>query len=166
MTPVRLEPAALRSRVKHSTTEPLRSLVSACADKLDFKCLLLANVFFFCIQTHLTQTDSVLEKLILKFSADDNKSMHQHPKSSLCIAWGIQNNQSRHFFCSNTFLPQMTKLKCTKDIRLISVVDVVITPMNPYQPIPFHILTFAVFESRILIYASSTSTTYELYQMR
>ena len=27
MTPVRLEPAALRSRVKHSTTEPLRSLI-------------------------------------------------------------------------------------------------------------------------------------------
>ena len=26
MMPVRLEPAALRSRVKHSTTEPLRSL--------------------------------------------------------------------------------------------------------------------------------------------
>ena len=40
--------------------------------------------------------------------------------------------------------------------RLISVVDVVITPMNPYQPIPFHILSFAVFQSRILIYASST----------
>ena len=28
MTPVRLEPAALRSRVKHSTTEPLRSLIA------------------------------------------------------------------------------------------------------------------------------------------
>ena len=28
VTPVRLEPAALRSRVKHSTTEPLRSLIS------------------------------------------------------------------------------------------------------------------------------------------
>ena len=27
MTPVRLEPAAPRSRVKHSTTEPLHSLV-------------------------------------------------------------------------------------------------------------------------------------------
>ena len=27
MTPVRLEPAAVRSRVKHSTTEPLRSPV-------------------------------------------------------------------------------------------------------------------------------------------
>ena len=27
VTPVRLEPAALRSRVKHSTTEPLRSPV-------------------------------------------------------------------------------------------------------------------------------------------
>ena len=26
VTPVRLEPVALRSRVKHSTTEPLRSL--------------------------------------------------------------------------------------------------------------------------------------------
>ena len=26
MTPVRLQPAALQSRVKHSTTEPLRSL--------------------------------------------------------------------------------------------------------------------------------------------
>ena len=26
MTPVRLEPAASRSRVKHSTTEPLRTL--------------------------------------------------------------------------------------------------------------------------------------------
>ena len=34
--------------------------------------------------------------------------------------------------------------------RLISVVDVVITPMNPYQPIPFHILSFAVFQFRIL----------------
>ena len=30
MTPVRLEPAALRSRVKHSTTEPLRSLPCVC----------------------------------------------------------------------------------------------------------------------------------------
>ena len=30
MTPVRLEPAALRSRVKHSTTEPLRSLDNIC----------------------------------------------------------------------------------------------------------------------------------------
>ena len=37
-------------------------------------------------------------------------------------------------------------------IRLISVVDVV-GAMNPYQPIPFHILSFAVFQSRILIYA-------------
>ena len=34
MTPVRLEPAALRSRVKHSTTEPLRSLIFAIICKL------------------------------------------------------------------------------------------------------------------------------------
>ena len=44
---------------------------------------------------------------------------------------------------------------CTMQGRLISVVDVVITPMNPYQLIPFHILSFAVFQSRILIYAGS-----------
>ena len=42
--------------------------------------------------------------------------------------------------------------------RLISVVDVVIRPMNPYQPIPFHILSFAVFQSRILIYAGSNDS--------
>ena len=29
MTPVRLEPTALRSRVKHSTTEPLRSQLNS-----------------------------------------------------------------------------------------------------------------------------------------
>ena len=39
--------------------------------------------------------------------------------------------------------------------RLISVVDVVIPPMNPYQPILFHILSFAVFQSRILIHEGS-----------
>ena len=49
----------------------------------------------------------------------------------------------------------LTWLKMLIDGRLISVVDVVITPMNPYQPIPFHILSFAVFQSRILIYAGS-----------
>ena len=39
--------------------------------------------------------------------------------------------------------------------RLISVIDVVTTSMNPYQPIPYHILSSVVFQSRILIYASS-----------
>ena len=34
MTPVRLEPAALRSRVKHSTTEPVRSLCGWCCKGL------------------------------------------------------------------------------------------------------------------------------------
>ena len=46
MTPVRLEPASLRSRVKHSTTEPLRSHIviadyyvkfqSSCATLMSF----------------------------------------------------------------------------------------------------------------------------------
>ena len=35
MTPVRLEPATLRSRVKHSTTEPLKLYLS-CADPDSF----------------------------------------------------------------------------------------------------------------------------------
>ena len=34
MTPARLEPAASRPRVKHSTTEPLRSLLYICDNKL------------------------------------------------------------------------------------------------------------------------------------
>ena len=33
VTPVRFEPAALRSRVKHSTTEPLRSLPNVMLNK-------------------------------------------------------------------------------------------------------------------------------------
>ena len=51
---------------------------------------------------------------------------------------------------------------CTgsSESRLISVVDVV-GPMNPYQPIPFHILSFAVFQSRILIYAGSNEIVEE-----
>ena len=40
--------------------------------------------------------------------------------------------------------------------RLISVIDVDITSMNPYQPLPFYILYFAnIFHPRILIYAGS-----------
>ena len=51
MTPVRLEPAALRSRVKHSTTEPPRSLVCSNDDPkltltyLTSKSNLLPNAF-------------------------------------------------------------------------------------------------------------------------
>ena len=37
MTPVRLEPSALRSRVKHSTTEPLRSQFVCVFDR-EFVC--------------------------------------------------------------------------------------------------------------------------------
>ena len=57
-----------------------------------------------------------------------------------------------------TYRCQIPKTSChilTYRCRLVSVVDVVITSMNPYQPIPFHILSFAVFQSRILIYAGS-----------
>ena len=48
VTPVRLEPAALRSRVKHSTTEPLRSQdrkVSFICYKMTFSVFLFAVVY-------------------------------------------------------------------------------------------------------------------------
>ena len=37
VTQVRLEPAALRSRVKHTTTEPLRSLLVSVAEETGLK---------------------------------------------------------------------------------------------------------------------------------
>ena len=39
MTPVRLEPATPRSRVKHSTTEPLRSPSAGCSNLEASKCI-------------------------------------------------------------------------------------------------------------------------------
>ena len=40
--------------------------------------------------------------------------------------------------------------------RSVSVVDVDIAPMNLYQPLPFHILSYAkLYQSRILNYAGS-----------
>ena len=67
------------------------------------------------------------------------RALHAGPSVPLCFA--------------RIKLQKMQSL--VKRPRLISVVDVV-GPMNPYQPIPFHILSFAVFQSRILIYLSST----------
>ena len=46
--------------------------------------------------------------------------------------------------------------ECTPPHRLTSVVDIEIAPMNPYQPLPLHILSYMLtFQSRILIYADS-----------
>ena len=50
--------------------------------------------------------------------------------------------------------------------RLISVVDVVITPMNPYQPVRFHISSFAVFQSRILIYADEIAEEENVFERK
>ena len=41
MTPMRLEPVTTRSRVKHSTTEPLRSLTSAAYIQMQSRLMLL-----------------------------------------------------------------------------------------------------------------------------
>ena len=63
VTPVRLEPAAPRSRVKHSTTEPLRSQelsmkkfynLGACPGQLHEDFHLLSNADSFCVLKFLT----------------------------------------------------------------------------------------------------------------
>ena len=51
VTPVRLEPTALRSRVKHSTTEPLRSLVCVCKGRI-CACMILYAPFSFIDMQH------------------------------------------------------------------------------------------------------------------
>ena len=52
MMPVRLEPAAPRSRVKHSTTEPLRSLYSV-AFLLGLHCLPKYPLPIFCLMFNI-----------------------------------------------------------------------------------------------------------------
>ena len=64
MTPVKLEPATPRSRVKHSTTEPLRSM-----DKGLLFILLAGNVF-------------LLHQLFFKFSFGNTNSVKQFVSSS------------------------------------------------------------------------------------
>ena len=60
MTPVRLEPAALRSRVKHSTTEPLRSL---CVGMLSvIVAFLVINPSFLLIKCTWIATCSIVYK--------------------------------------------------------------------------------------------------------
>ena len=63
MMPVRLEPAALRSRVKHSTTEPLRSLE-------DFENVSPYFLLFL-------QTIYVIEKLLAGFNVQPRIGMNQ-----------------------------------------------------------------------------------------
>ena len=64
MTPVRLEPAALRSRVKHSTTEPLRSLYYIAYDvRISCKGPLSAALYVYCClenQFYVFQTAPVV----------------------------------------------------------------------------------------------------------
>ena len=75
--------------------------------------------------------------------------------------FGVGEQQRRRTACASAqtyqHLCNSPFGKYNIETRLISlsVVDVV-GPMNPYQPIPFHILSFAVFQSRILIYAGSS----------
>ena len=84
MTPMRLEPAALRSRVKHSTTEPLRSLF---ADE----CVLYRNIHSLqdclILQVDLTSLGQWGADWQMKFNVAKYHSMrvtqHQHHKQIL-----------------------------------------------------------------------------------
>ena len=67
MTPVRLEPAALRSRVKHSTTEPLRS-----------------HKLFLCFDQALHQANR-LENLVQLFNAESH-AIGIKPVHGICDA--------------------------------------------------------------------------------
>ena len=73
-------------------------------------------------------------------------------KSIMIIA--IEVGEGKGYINSIFIWGGRLKERCQPDTRLISVIDVV-GPMNPYQPIPFHILSFVVFKSRVLIYAGS-----------
>ena len=58
---VRLEPAALRSRVKHSTTEPLRSLTAGLAKIAGYRwCEIKLSCFFFNSLTECNKTSVFL----------------------------------------------------------------------------------------------------------
>ena len=64
MTPVRLEPAALQSRVKHSTTEPLRSLQNVLYLGVLVLFVMCTLGFMFCLScARVTLTDTVKSNL-------------------------------------------------------------------------------------------------------
>ena len=72
MTPVRLEPAASRSRVKHSTTEPLRSRQEAS----------LWDIVVYKVYTQRLQIEVIKTKLLLIASRQKRKFM-KHNKLAL-----------------------------------------------------------------------------------
>ena len=55
MTPVRLEPAALRSRIKHSTTEPLRSPWGSVFGP----CFIMQYLVSFLVCNHLAEEEKI-----------------------------------------------------------------------------------------------------------
>ena len=60
MTPVRLEPAALQSQVKHSTTEPLHSHKDSFLGEID-KTNVLLFLFLFLNQTNEKEINPIFE---------------------------------------------------------------------------------------------------------
>ena len=91
MTPVRLEPAALRSQDKHSSTEPLCSLHFSSGHKVTYitKCL-----------KYIYRYNSIV--LILQIITNNNATTQQ----ILLIApnKGSFNNQLTSSWCTNTHL--------------------------------------------------------------
>ena len=114
MTPVRLEPAALRSRVKHSTTEPLRSLLQLTAKRntveICKKCIFSVNPEIWgCLKSY--QLFTWASKLSFVF------------KYKLQKSWRIILAR-QHFFkkwWKWHFKPKTTFLECVNLLNLISL---------------------------------------------
>ena len=79
VTPVRLKPAALRSRVKHSTTEPLHSHIQLCFSSL---CLLL------------TLGGALIKKLLWDLNKI-NEQWHEISNNVVCVT-NKGSNQPAH----------------------------------------------------------------------
>ena len=75
MTPVRLEPAALRSRVKHSTTEPLPSLLIRVVD-IDLVLMVICHLIKCSCQKLLSHTVLFLEDWLKKKVYVDTNLSH------------------------------------------------------------------------------------------
>ena len=111
MTPVRLEPATLRSRVKHSTTEPLRSRAAG-------------NI------NHLFPTpDRRQSKTLIVSTNVDQKSLETEFAIAICRPTG-DKWQSKILFLA-IFDPRSSIVKSAFDCRLSGVFPEVILGNYP-----------------------------------
>ena len=94
MTPVRLEPAALRSRVKHSTTEPLRSLNFICGTSEYCWVFLL-----FSVALGVAKLTPLIGFIVSMFPASFARSRKNRDILSYHFICGINMEKIKRIFC-------------------------------------------------------------------